>query len=202
MIGFVKKYHNNILLLINSIKTTGRDKQNVDFYQGIEMACELIIAQKDSGNKIIFIGNGASAAMSSHMSTDFWKNGGIRAIAFNDSSLLTCIANDFGYKYVFEKPIEMFADKGDVLIVISSSGKSENIVLGVDAAKSKGCKVITLSGFDENNSLSQLGDLNFYVGSNDYGPVETIHQYICHLTLDTIIEYKKRSSGIKQSLNY
>jgi D-sedoheptulose 7-phosphate isomerase len=135
----------------------------------------------------MFIGNGASVAISSHMATDCWKNGGIRAVAFNDGSLLTCISNDYGYKYVFEKPIEMFADNGDILIAISSSGKSENILKGVHTAKSKECNVITLSGFKDDNPLSVMGDYNFYVPSQEYGPVEIIHHSICHSILDSII---------------
>ena len=151
---------------------------------------ELIINQTEANKKLIFIGNGASASISSHMSTDYWKNGGIRAIAFNDSSLLTCISNDYGYKHVFEKPIEMFADTGDILIAISSSGKSENILNGVEAARLKNCHVITCSGFETNNPLRTLGDLNFFVPSKDYGPVEILHLSILHCIVDCIIELK------------
>jgi D-sedoheptulose 7-phosphate isomerase len=124
------------------------------------------------------------------MSTDFWKNGGMRAIAFNDSSLLTCLGNDYGYEDIFAKSVEMFADKGDILVAISSSGKSENILRGVHSAKSKGCNVVTLSGFGSDNPLSSLGDFNFYVPDKSYGPVEIIHQSICHCLLDAILEKK------------
>ena len=148
------------------------------------------MAQAASGQKIIFIGNGGSAAISSHMAIDFWKNGGMKAISFNDGPQLTCIGNDYGYKHVFEKPIEMFADSGDILIAISSSGKSENILLGVQAAGLKGCRIITLSGFDENNPLSSIGEFNFYVPSKSYGPVEVIHHSICHCIIDTIMKGK------------
>ena len=127
------------------------------------------------------------------MSTDYWKNGGIRAIAFNDSSLLTCISNDYGYKHVFEKPIEMFAEKGDILIAISSSGKSENILRGVQAARTSQCKVITFSGFKNDNPLRSMGDYNFYVPSPAYGPVEIIHLSICHCICDAIIQEKSKS---------
>ncbi|MAF20397.1 MAG: phosphoheptose isomerase, partial [Parcubacteria group bacterium] len=127
-----------------------------------------------------------------HMSTDFWKTCGIRAIAFNDSSLLTCLGNDFGYEYIFEKSIEMFADPGDILIAISSSGKSENILRGVDSAKSKECSVVTLSGFKDDNPLSSAGDFNFYVPAQKYGPVEVIHHSICHCILDAIVSCKGR----------
>lgn len=158
------------------------------FHDGVEAACHLIMTQSNGGKKLMFIGNGASASIASHMSTDFWKNGGIRATVFNDSSLLTCIGNDYGYRHIFEKPVEMFADGGDVLIAISSSGKSENILRGVDMARDKGCKVITLSGFDKDNPLSKLGDINFYVPAKEYGPVEILHTAICHSILDIIIK--------------
>lgn len=185
-----ESYYKNLLGVINSIRVTNREGAILDFYEGIEIAANLIISQTGSGSKIMFIGNGASAAISSHMSTDFWKNGGMRAISFNDSSLLTCISNDYGYRHVFEKPIQMFADEGDILFAISSSGRSENIIRGVQMAQSKEYHTITLSGFDKNNPLCSLGELNFYVPSSSYGPVEIAHHSICHCILDTIIEVK------------
>jgi len=141
----------------------------------------------------MFIGNGASAAISSHMSTDFWKNGGMRAIAFNDSSILTCIGNDYGYEFLFEKPIEMFAEPGDILMAISSSGSSVNILNGTHAAQRKECKVISFSGFRDDNPLRNLGDINFHVPADEYGPVEIVHHSICHCILDCIISKKKGS---------
>jgi len=183
---YAKNYYGFLADLMNSVKFISNERNNIDFYEGIEMVCNLILTQANSGHKLVFIGNGASAAISSHMSTDFWKTCGIRAIAFNDSSLLTCLGNDFGYEYIFEKSIEMFADPGDILIAISSSGKSENILRGVNSAKSKECSVITLSGFKDDNPLSSAGDFNFYVPAQEYGPVEVIHHSICHCILDAI----------------
>jgi D-sedoheptulose 7-phosphate isomerase len=177
---------------MESIKFISKERNNIDFYDGIEVVSNLILSQADYGCKLMFIGNGASAAISSHMSTDYWKNGGMRAIAFNDSSLLTCISNDYGYPYVFEKPIEMFADPGDILMAISSSGKSENIINGVKAARSKKCGVITFSGFSPDNPLVKSGDYNFHVSSPDYGPVEIIHLSICHCICDLIIQEKSQ----------
>lgn len=185
-----ESYYNDLLTFMNSIRVTNKNGDGFNLYQGIEMAGNLILAQAALRRKMIFIGNGASAAISSHMSTDFWKNGGIRAVAFNDSSVLTCIGNDYGYKHVFEKPIEMFADEGDILIAISSSGKSENILLGVEAARGKQCKVATLSGFSGDNPLSSMGDINFYVPAKAYGPVEILHHSICHCVLDTIMKIR------------
>jgi D-sedoheptulose 7-phosphate isomerase len=189
---FVEDYYNDLAELTRCIRVTDKEGEKIEFPLGIEKVGNLILSQADSGNKLMFIGNGASAAISSHMSTDFWKSCGIRAIAFNDSSLLTCLGNDFGYEYIFEKSIEMFAEPGDILVAISSSGKSENIIRGVNSAKSKECSVITLSGFKEDNPLSSAGDFNFYVPAQEYGPVEVIHHSICHCILDAIISHNGR----------
>jgi D-sedoheptulose 7-phosphate isomerase len=102
---------------------------------------------------------------------------------------LTCISNDYGYEHVFEKPIEIFSQKEDIIFAISSSGESENIVRGVNAARLKECSVITLSGFKDDNRLCTMGDINFYVSSGKYGLVEVIHHSICHCILDTIANY-------------
>ena len=192
---FAQKYFDGLSRNLKSIRLTGPKGETLDFYAGLETVASTLKTQTDLGHKIIFIGNGASAAISSHMATDYWKNGGMRAVAFNDSSLLTCISNDFGYQHVFEKPIEMFADPGDVLMAISSSGKSDNILRAVDAARKVGCKVVTLSGFAMDNPLSKIGDYNFYVESPEYGPVEIIHLSICHCICDALIQKKEGKLG-------
>jgi D-sedoheptulose 7-phosphate isomerase len=155
--------------------------------EAIRRATELIRGQTTAGRKVIFVGNGGSAAIASHQAVDYWKNGGMRAIAFNDASLLTCVGNDYGYPHVFEKPVAMFADPGDVLMAISSSGRSESILRAVVAAESAGCRVVTLSGFQPANPLRGRGEMNFYVPSESYGYVEITHLAICHCIIDTII---------------
>jgi len=187
---FAESYYSNLFGFASSIRVTDKSGKELTFPHGIENTSNLIMSQTASGKKLMFIGNGGSAAISSHMAIDFWKNGSMKAISFNDGPQLTCIGNDYGYKHVFEKPIEMFADSGDILIAISSSGRSENILLGVQAARLKGCRTITLSGFDENNPLSSMGEFNFYVPSKSYGPVEVIHHSICHCIIDIIIKIK------------
>ena len=142
------------------------------------------------GRKTILIGNGGSASIASHVAVDLWKNGGVKAIAFNDSSLLTCIGNDFGYEHVFRVPIEEFADEGDTLIAISSSGRSKNILLGVEAARKKGCAVITMSSFSSDNPLRLKGDVNFYVPSKLFSMAETVHALIAHALIDCVIAQK------------
>ena len=126
------------------------------------------------------------------MATDFWKNAGIKAISFNDSVLLTCLSNDEGYKHVFEKSIQMFAHPADILIAISSSGRSENIIRGVDAMRQKGAKVITCTGFAQDNPLRPKGEINFYVPATHYGHVEVVHHALCHCLIDVIIANKPK----------
>ena len=102
---FAKKYFDGLIDNLKSMQVADSEGNPMDIYEGIEKVAQAVIAVSNAGHKLIFIGNGASASISSHMSTDYWKNGNIRSIAFNDSSLLTCISNDYGYKHVFEKPI-------------------------------------------------------------------------------------------------
>ena len=192
---FAKSYISELISSLKSIKISGPEGKSLNIYEGIEKVAETVISKSLAGKKLMFIGNGASAAISSHMATDYWKNGGIRSIAFNDSSLLTCISNDYGYKHVFEKPIEMFADTGDLLIAISSSGKSENILRGVQAAISAKCQVVTFSGFKNDNPLRAMGDYNFHVPSPAYGPVEIIHLSLCHCICDCIIQEKSKTKN-------
>lgn len=189
-----KNYYADLAALMNSIAVTNKEGVQINFYKGIETVGQLFLSTAKSRNKLMFIGNGASAAMASHLSADFWKNAGLKAIAFNDIALLTAVSNDCGYQHVFEKPIKMFADRGDVVVAISSSGKSGNILNAVKAARSKRCRIITLSGFKEENPLRKMGDINFYVHSGIYGPVEIIHHSICHCILDTIIQFRQSSS--------
>ena len=190
----IRQNRNNLKQLFDAIETTDRSRKALISDEALETAIHVITEQAALGGKLIFIGNGGSAAIASHMATDFWKNAGIKAIAFNDSSLLTCISNDHGYEYVFEKSIEMFGEPSDVLIAISSSGKSENILRGVTAAQRKGLRVLTLSGFKSDNPLRGQGDINFYVPASHYGHVEVIHHAICHCLIDVIIKNKSKKT--------
>lgn len=144
------------------------------------------VAARDD-RKLLLIGNGGSAAIASHLAIDYWKNCRVRALAFNDASLLTAVANDCGYPQVFAEPVAIFADPGDLLIAVSSSGASPNILNGVGAARRRGCAVITLSGFSPANELRQLGDLNFYVPADRYGLVELAHLAILHYSVDLLL---------------
>lgn len=174
-------------LLLNIQATDSRGKA-LDLDRAILEITKLISRQSKNGNKIMIIGNGGSAAIASHMATDFIKNLSIPALVFNDASLLTCLSNDLGYEKVFSVPIGVFAKKGDILFAISSSGKSQNILNAVAQGKKNGCLVVGLSGFSIRNPLRTRGDINFYVPSSSYGLVEITHSAICHAIVDILYQ--------------
>lgn len=137
--------------------------------------------------KLFFVGNGGSAGIAVHMTADFLKNGRMRAVDLYGAATLTCLGNDYGYEYVFSKQIELLADAGDVLIAISSSGNSPNILRAADATREAGGTVITFTGFAVDNCLRATGDRNLYVPSMEYGIVESIHNMILQQTIDAIM---------------
>lgn len=149
----------------------------------IEQVLEMMQATQERGNKIIFIGNGGSAAIASHMAEDYTKNGGMQAMAFNDAALITCFANDYGWDNWFQKALEHYGNTGDLLVAISSSGNSQNILKAAGWWEFKGRQLITLSGFSAESPLTKFG-LNFFVNAQDYGFVEISHLAILHLVLD------------------
>ena len=137
------------------------------------------------GSKIIIAGNGGSAAMASHVAVDFTKAAGIRAINFNEADLITCFANDYGYENWVAKAIEAYGDPGDLVILISSSGRSPNIINAASYAKQHGFPLVTLSGFNSDNPLRNLGDINLWVDSKSYNIVEMTH----HIWLLSVVDY-------------
>lgn len=155
--------------------------------QLIAVKADLIRASR-SGHKIIMVGNGGSAAVASHVAVDLTKNALIRAVNFNEPDLITCFANDYGYEQWIEQAIEHYGDPGDILIAISSSGRSPNILNACRAARRRGfASVITLSGFSPDNPLRTLGDQNFWVESQAYNLVETTHLFWLLALVDLII---------------
>jgi D-sedoheptulose 7-phosphate isomerase len=182
---FISKYSVEFLKAVNAIEVTNGLGQQLGFTRGIELSVDILLQLKTGDKRIYIVGNGGSAAIASHAAIDLWKNGGIPTLTFNDSSLLTCISNDIGYEEVFSTPLEMFASKDDLVISISSSGNSENILKACQTARRKECQLITLSGFSQENKIRSLGNINFFVPSFSDGFAEIIHQYILHCILDS-----------------
>ena len=182
---------------LGSAAATGGDGQALDMDQAITRTQSAMRALAGSVNKVMFIGNGGSAGIAGHLAIDFAKNGGVRSVTFNDASSLTCLGNDLGYDQVFAKQVEMQGLAGDLLVAISSSGESKNILNAAQLAKTMGCTAITLSGFAPDNSLRRLGDINFYVASGVYGFVETAHQAILHAILDTAMGWSSAQAAVQ-----
>lgn len=149
---------------------------------GADVRLELIqlkdwlLEAQAAGRKTIVAGNGGSAAIASHVAVDLTKNGGIRAITFNEPDLITCFANDYGYERWIERALDFYADVGDLVILISSSGRSPNMVRAAGRAVERGLRLVTLTGFAADNPLRGIGHLNLWVDSRAYNIVEMTHQ--------------------------
>jgi D-sedoheptulose 7-phosphate isomerase len=183
-----REYFEEINKKIQSTTVSSSNRQlKGSFEENLAVTADFIALQISHFNsKVMLIGNGGSAAIASHGAIDFLNSVRVKAMTFLDPSVITCISNDYGYENLFSRQIEMFAESGDVLIAISSSGSSKNILNAVLAAKGRNCVVVTLSGFEPQNPLRQLGEFNLYIPSFEYGIVEVCHQIIMHSFTDYI----------------
>lgn len=172
---FFKKYVNKISDISNTL-------DEKDFVS----ATRLLQNAKKIHSKVIIIGNGGSAAIASHVSVDLTKVCGMRSINFNEADLITCFANDYGYENWVVEALKSYVDEEDLVILISSSGTSQNIVNAAHFCRTKGINLITLTGFEKNNPLSRLGDLNIWVDSKYYNFVEMIHHILLVALVDKI----------------
>lgn len=178
---FYNQYFSNLTTLVSSV-----DKD----------CLEEVVSSLDSvfecRNKVILVGNGGSAAMASHVAVDLTKAAGIRAINFNEADLITCFANDYGYENWVVEALKAYADPGDLLVLISSSGRSKNIINAADYAKNHGLNLVTFSGFDADNPLRQYGKVNFWANSGSYNLVEMTHHIWLLAIVDAWIERKSK----------
>jgi D-sedoheptulose 7-phosphate isomerase len=181
-------WKNDLLDALSRIECTGNDSARLD----VDIAFRQLHRQtknlSKTHNNMFLIGNGASSSMASHIAADLCKNGHIATRCFTDASLLTALANDCGVEEMFAEPLRRQGSKEDMLVCISSSGESPNILNAVKQARKMGMYILTFSGMNEENSLRKLGDLNFYVPAKSYGFVETAHAALLHYWVDTIVE--------------
>lgn len=183
-----RKYVQDLSKCMESLVVTDSHGSILSAEKGINTWCAMTAELMQSNNTIFFAGNGASAMMASHMAADASKNGRFRALAFNDPALMTAIGNDISYDQVFAVPLKRYANPGDILVTISSSGNSPNVLAALEAATELGLKKVTLSGMKEDNRSRRMGDLNFYVPGMTYGMAECSHQALLHCWLDVFIE--------------
>jgi D-sedoheptulose 7-phosphate isomerase len=161
--------------------------QSLD-YTLLEQLTHLIKSCKGRRGKIIIVGNGGSAAIASHVAVDFTKAAKIRATNFNEADLITCFANDYGYENWVAEALKVYADADDIVILISSSGQSLNLINAAKAAKNMGLEVVTLTGFLSSNPLREVGDINLWVDSRAYNVVESAHQTWLLALVDYVIK--------------
>lgn len=183
------KYIDELIENINNTEITCSSSDQCDKYRD---AYSVLVAEftrhKQQSSQLFLIGNGGSSAIASHMTADFMKNGGMNTYSLYDNAVTTCMGNDYGYEYIFSKPLEFLLKEGDLLVAISSSGNSQNIVNAIKTAKGKKAFVITFTGFKPDNRVRQLGDINVYVPCEKYGMVESIHNLILQQIVDEIME--------------
>jgi len=173
----------------------------------IDRAAAAIEAAHANGKQIFIIGNGGSAATASHMMNDLskgtlghnpdkegssgWKR--FRVIALTDNvSLMTAWANDADYNHIFSEPLKNLAGRGDLLVAISASGNSPNIIAAVEVAKTIGLKILGLTGFG-GGKLAKMADISFIVPSDEYGPVEDVHMILDHVLTGYLYEKQNQT---------
>ena len=177
-------YFETIARGLRALVVTDRGGRTLSVADGVSEWVSMTRATQQRDAHLYIIGNGGSAGMASHMAADAAKNGRLRALAFNDPSLLTATANDLAYDQVFSLPLDRYGRSGDLLIAISSSGNSPNIVRALEVAHKVGIAAVTLSAMQPDNRARTLGDLNFYVPVRRYGWAESAHQVILHYWFD------------------
>jgi len=170
---YFKDYNKSIFDLLNNFDTSLIDK-----------SVSLISSCNNNGGKVYIVGNGGSSSIASHVSVDLAKVANIASDTFNNTNLITCFANDYGHDHWVSEAVKAYMKKNDILILISSSGISKNIVNAAKHCHEENIPLITLSGFDEDNSLSKLGNINIHIKSENYNYIEMSH----HIILVSIVD--------------
>lgn len=197
-------YHSSYLSAFNvalgAVEITHEGGRRFEPEEAFEEWCGMIAALRASQRRQFMCGNGASSTLSNHLALDWSKNAGVITMAFSDSALLTAVGNDLGYEEVFATPLRWHAQKADMLVTISSSGNSPNVLRAIEIARELGLSVVTLSGLRPDNKSRALGDLNFYVPAKTYGVVECVHHVLLHLCLDRFMGVKEWEITREQDL--
>lgn len=153
---------------------------------GFVKQCLTLMKTVDPNSRYYFSGNGASAAIASHLANDFTKAVGLRASTFHDPAMLTCFGNDFGYENWIAEAVRRFGDPGDVLVLISSSGRSPNIINAAEACKANGMHLISLTGPCPDEKLTEMSDIVLKVQSNIYNVIENCHMMALCAVVDSL----------------
>jgi len=181
----LKKHHDKKFIFDFNQRIISNLNHDLDLEQFL-LFKKMLINIKNKNHSVFLIGNGGSASIASHISIDLNKLNKIKTRTFNDPSWITCLSNDYGHKFWVSKALEFSVKKNDLVILISSSGKSENLIEAAKFAQLNQNKIITFTGFSGVNKLSKLGNLNFIVNSKSYNIIENIHQIWLTMMIDLI----------------
>ena len=166
--------------IVEKAEFSDHEGNSLDCEKGIQKNLGMLESLRDRGGNLFLVGNGGSAGVVSHILADFINVNKLNARTLHESSLLSCMSNDYGYENSFSEPLSTLAREKDLLIAVSSSGCSPNIHNAVKSVKKTGGEAITLSGFSEDNPLRSMGDLNVWFDSTSYGLVEIGHLFYLH----------------------
>ena len=139
---------------------------------------------KQSKKKLLVFGNGAGAAISSHFSSDLAKTLKIKALSFDNSAQITCFSNDYKFENWILETIKVYANQGDLVILLSASGKSQNIIKAANYCRRNKLNLYSLSGFNSKNSLNKISKKKFHINSKNYNQVEILQSLILLMTID------------------
>jgi D-sedoheptulose 7-phosphate isomerase len=188
MIGPGSDWIGQLAALLRDTAATGAGGEILGLEEGFAAAGRILLEARQAGRKALVLGNGGSAAIAAHVQTDLAHSVGLRAMVLHEPSLLTAQANDHGYPRAFANLLGLWADPGDVLVAISSSGRSSNVVDAAGLARERDLAVLTFTGFEPGNPLRRLGHVNFHVASGEYGPVESAHAVLLHQLTDRLLQ--------------
>jgi len=172
--------------LLRAVVCSDRDGRPLDVQVAFEQWQAATLLLRERRGTIFLVGNGASASMASHMSADLAKNAHLHTEVFSDVSLITAISNDLGYDQVFSEPLARRCNPCDMLVAISSSGRSPNVLAAVKVANEHGLTVVSLTAMASTNPLRRAGSINLYVPADTYSAAESCHAAILHHWMDMV----------------
>lgn len=191
---YFDRYVEELSRITTSFEATDADGRSIPQVEALAQIQSQMKMAHARGGSLLWMGNGGSQGICSHLSFDYTKNGKMRSRVFSDPSHLTGGANDLGYENVYAQNLEWYGRPEDFAICISSSGNSPNIVNAAKKAKELGMFTLTLSAFKPDNALRKQGNINIWLdtGTTMYGYAENGHQVILHAILEhSIFGYHK-----------
>ncbi len=163
------------------------ENKEVKLDKALDEITRLILDVKKKNGCVWLIGNGGSAALASHFSQDLLNKHSVKSTTLSDVSLLTCLSNDYGYDKAYKKALEVLADEGDLFVIISSSGNSENVNMCADFASERGIKLVALTSFGRDNKLfNKAAGVSIYIPTTEYGKAEIGHASLLHSVIDNL----------------